>query len=99
VDVAHVHAQPGQHPHGLHHRVGYVVELQVEEYPVPPGLDVPHYLRALGIEELHADLYKGFFLAEQREKVHSFVPAREVAGDYYIFCHINAPFRLYPEVL
>ena len=45
--------------HGLFDGVGNVVELQIQKDLVSPRLDLPHDLRALGIEQLHADLHIG----------------------------------------
>ena len=46
VEVEHVDVQPGEHRHGLFHRVRYVVELQIQKDLVAPGLDLPDNGRA-----------------------------------------------------
>ena len=48
--------------HGLFHGVGDVVQLQIQEDLVAPGLDLPDDGRAFGVEQLHADLHEGLFV-------------------------------------
>ena len=59
MEIHHVNIQPGEDVHGPLHGVGDVMELQIQENLVAPGLDVPDDLGAFGIEQLHANLHKG----------------------------------------
>ena len=90
MDVAHVHVEAREYGHRLAHRVGNVVELQVEEDAVSPALDLAHDLGTLGIEELHADLQEGFALLvpEQVEEAEGVFCGLEVAGYDYVAFHI-----------
>ena len=88
MDVAHVHIQPGEHGHGLFHGVGDVVELQVQEYLMAPGLYLPDYLRALGIVELHAYLHKGLALFELVQEAEHLLRTAEIAGNDNVFTHV-----------
>lgn len=89
VQVGHVHVQGGKHMHGLFHRVGDVMELQVQENPMSPGLDLPHDGRAFGVEQLHADFQKGFALLvlKEVEEPEGVFRRLEVAGYDYIVLH------------
>ena len=87
VEVHQIHVQAGEHPHGLFHGIGDVVQLQIQKDPVAPGLEAPHDLRSLGIEELHADLHKGLFSRKAVQKSQGLVSACEVAGDDDVLSH------------
>ena len=89
MDVAHVDIQSRQHGHRLTHRIGDIVQLQVEENPVSPAFDLPHDGRTFGVEKLHADLQKGFarLVAEKIEEAERIFCGLEVAGDDYITVH------------
>ena len=91
VEVHHIHIQSGEDRHGPLHGVGDVVELQVQEDLVAPGLDVPDHLGALGIEQLHADLHKGLLPGgELVQEGEGLLTGGEVQGDDDVFCaHIQ----------
>ena len=56
VDGEHVGAQAGEHARRVAHRVGDVVELEVEEHLEPTVLEITDYLATRLVEQLHADL-------------------------------------------
>ena len=87
VEVHHVHPQAGEHRHGLLHRVGDVVELQVQENLMPPVLDLPDDGGPLGVVELHADLHKGLLPGELVQKGQGLLLAVEIQGDDHVFTH------------
>ena len=91
MEVHHIHIQSGEDRHGPLHGVGDVVELQVQEDLVAPGLDVPDHLGALGIEQLHADLHKGLLPGgELVQEGEGLLTGGEVQGDDDVFCaHIQ----------
>lgn len=90
MDVAHIHVQPRQYGHRFLHRIGNVVQLEVEENLVPPALDLTHDFRPFGIEQLHADLEERFacLAPEQVEEFEGIFRRLEVAGDNYVMLHI-----------
>ena len=89
MEVHHVHVQPGEDGHGLFDRVGDVVELQVQENLVAPGLDLPDDGGALGVVELHTDLHKGLFglPREAVQEGQGGLPAVKIQRDDHIFTH------------
>ena len=89
MEVHHVHVQVRQDGHGLFHGVGDVVELQVQENFVPPGLDLPDDGGALGVVELHADLHEGLarLPGEAVQETEGLLPALEVQCDDYVLTH------------
>ena len=66
------------------------MELQIQENPVAPGLDLPDHLWPLGVEELHADLQKrfAFLVFEKVEEAESVFCGFEIAGYDYVALHI-----------
>ena len=87
VEVHDVHVQRGQGGHGLFHGVGNVVELQVEEDLMTASADIPHYLRPLGVEKLHADLDKGLFAGKAIQKSQRLFLAVEIQCDDNVLTH------------
>ena len=87
VEVYHVHVQPGEDGHGPLHRVGDVVELQVQKNLVSPGLDLPDDGGSPGVVQLHADLHEGLFLLEPVQKGQGLLPAVEVQCDDNVLTH------------
>ena len=57
VQVGHVYIQLRKHMHGLLHRVGDIVELQVQKDLMSPCLNFPNNVRAFRIVQLHADFH------------------------------------------
>ena len=88
VEIHKIHVQAGEHPHGLFHGVGNVVQLQIQEDPVPPGLDLAYDLGTDRIEEFHADLHKGLFSAEAVQKCKGLRGVGKIAGDDDVFSHV-----------
>ena len=87
MEVGHIHIQAGEDRHGLLHSVGDVVELQIQEDLVAPGLDLPDDGRALGVVELHADLHKGLLLGELIQERQCLFLAVEIQRDDDILTH------------
>ena len=87
MEVHHVHVQAGENAHGAPHGVGDVVELQIQEDLVAPGLDVPDHLGAFSVEELHADLHKGLLPGgELVQEGEGLLTGGEIQGDDNVFC-------------
>ena len=91
MDVDHVHIQVAQHAHGPLDGVGNVVELQVQENLVAPGLDLPDDGRTLGVEQLHADLHEGLAALELVQKGQGFVFGGEIQCNDDVLVHRCAP--------
>ena len=87
VEIADVHVQPREDRHGFFHGVGNVVELQIQEDPMAPLLDLPDNGRALGVEELHADLHKGLFPFKAVQKSQGLPGGGEIAGNNNVSSH------------
>ena len=87
MEVHHIHVQRGQDGHGLFDGVGDVVQLEIEEDLVASGLDLADDGRALGVEQLHADLHERLFAGETVEKRERFLLAVKVQGDDDVFTH------------
>ena len=87
VEVHHIHVQRGQDGHGLFDGVGDVVQLEIEKDLVASGLDLADDGRALGVEQLHADLHERLFAGEAVEKRERFLLAVKVQGDDDVFTH------------
>ncbi len=98
VKIAHIHIQMGQDSHRFLHRIGNIVQLEVEENLVSARLDLAHDRRALGIIKFHADLYERFAIGEFVEERQRRRRAAEIACDYYIsmtHCYIVFLILLY----
>ena len=87
MEVHQVHIQAAQDCHGLFHRVGNVVELQIQKNFVAPSLDLPDNLGTFGIVQLHADFHKGFFTGKPVQEGQGLLPASKIAGHDHIFTH------------
>ena len=98
VEVGDVHIQVPQDGHGLLNGVGDVVELQIQEDLVAPGLDLPDDAGAFGVVQLHADLDKGLPAGELVQKCEGGFCRREITSYDNVFTHYFAPpiisFRL-----
>ena len=93
MQVAHIHIQSGKDFHGFFDRIRYVVQLQIEEDPMPSGFDLPDDLRSLGIKKLHADLDVRFFFGEPVQKAERLRRGRKITRNDHIFSHINVLLR------
>ena len=87
VEVADVHIQVAQNCHGLFHRVGNVVELQIQENLVAPGLNLPDNGGAFGVVQLHTNFYKGLLPFKFVQKRENLLCAGKVAGNNNILTH------------
>ena len=87
VEVDDVHIQRRQGGHGLSHRVGDVVELQIQKDAVAPAADLPDDGGTLGVKQLHPHLDEGLFLCEAVQKSQRFLPAVEVQCNDNVFTH------------
>ena len=88
VEIHDIRVQTGQHRHRLFDGVRNVMQLEVQKDPMTAGLDLAHNGRALGIEELHADLHEGLPFGETVQKGQSLRRGRKIAGDDDVFSHV-----------
>ena len=91
MEVGDVYIQIPQDRHGLLDGVGDIVELQVQEDLVAPGLDLPDDFRPLGVVQLHADLHERLSAGELIQESKGLLRTGKIAGYDHVFTHYCAP--------
>ena len=99
MQIAHIHVQSGEDFHGFFNGIWDIVQLQIEEDPMPSGFDLAHDLRSLGVIKLHTDLDVRFFFGELIQKAEGFRRGRKITRNNYIFSHVNVLLRLFLLIL
>ena len=90
MDVDHVDIKTRKDPHRLADGVWNVVQFEIEENLMAALAYAAHYVRATGIEKLHAYFHERLFLLEAVEELENSLRRGKVACYDYFFIHLNS---------
>ena len=88
MQVDHIHIQTAQHSHCFLHRIGDIMQFQVEENLMSTTLQLTNNSRAFSIKKLHANLYKRLLFRKSIQESIRFFCARKITRYNHFSFHI-----------